>query len=367
MFHECLRNFSTEDLRDVGLLASSDARDGASGGGGSEEKRPYAKLYGMVGSSYEDVDIDDGLEDVGADDAYAIASKAQSGGYSKTAPPRAGGKGAKKKGPKKRQSIKRKKDGGKSTKAKKSAAKGGDDAGASPYGWGGVQVDDNPLYTGGGDDEEVEDEFAGFGDAFDADEAAANLDSLVGSPGADTLTGDDGYEMPVGSAGYAGNAPEDDGYEIPVGSAGYVPGSAGAGDVEGYGVVKPMRPRHESIAADAKVSKSKKKGMGKKTTSQTNHVAVTDIYETTGGGGGGGDPGARKRSQTDAGSKASKGGKSKSKSKDSAARPRAATAASSSKVKKKKGGGGSDGGRSGGMPSVPNNMADNFLATLKRK
>ena len=255
MLRECLANFSAEDLRDIGLLASSDAR--SQGAASDTEKRPYAKLYGMIGSSYEDIDIDDDIEDVGAADAYAIASKAQTGGYSKTAPPNAGGGGGKKKrGPKKRQSIKKKKGGGKSTKAKKKS--GGEDGTAEEeYGWGGVQVEDNPMYSGTGGDEDQEEDFDGFGDGFDEDEAAANLDRMVGSPGADSNTGDDGYEMPVGSAGAGAGAQEDeDGYAMPVGSAGYVPGSENAGDTDGYGVVQPM----------------KKKGMGKKSMSEVRKI-----------------------------------------------------------------------------------------------
>ena len=45
-------------------------------------------------------------------------------------------------------------------------------------------------------------------------------------------------------------------------------------------------------------------------------------------------------------------------------RPRSATAVTPSKDKKKKKGGG---GARTNMPAIPDNMADNFLATLKRK
>ena len=48
-------------------------------------------------------------------------------------------------------------------------------------------------------------------------------------------------------------------------------------------------------------------------------------------------------------------------------RPRSATAVTPSKDKKKKKGGGGGGGARTNMPAIPDNMADNFLATLKRK
>jgi serine/threonine protein kinase len=139
----CIKQFSTQDLRDVGLLASSDAK--SAGKGGNAETRPYAKLYGMIGSS-EDIDAD--IEDVDGADAYALAVKVL-GGYdytkgSKTAPapksaavPRINNK---------RQSLKgRPKKKAESKKAKPKAASA---AGATEdyvelnedYGWGGVEA-----------------------------------------------------------------------------------------------------------------------------------------------------------------------------------------------------------------------------------
>ena len=130
----------------TGLLASSDAQ--SAGKGGNPEVRPYAKLYGMVGGTADD-DIDDGIEDVGGEDAYALAVKVL-GGYdytkgSKSAPspakaataPRINTKRASLKKPKEKKTEKKPKKDIKTSDYVEANAE---------YGWGGVEVEgDTPA------------------------------------------------------------------------------------------------------------------------------------------------------------------------------------------------------------------------------